>query len=68
MLRTDQGYTYAARIDEIINEALQQHNIENSENYAGYCSMIRTIRISLTIMEAKNISHQPLCPECGKPE
>ncbi len=68
MLTTDQGYTYAARIDEIINEVLQGHDIGNSENYPGYCSMIRTIRTSLTIMEAANIKHRPLCPECGRPE
>ena len=68
MLTTDQGYEYAARIDKIVDEALQSHDIENAENYHGYCSLIRTLGTSLAIMEAINIKHRPKCPECGRPE
>ena len=66
MLTTDQGYRYAARVDVILNEALQEHDIGKAENYAGYCSLLRTLDTTLTIMRRANEEHAPKYPECGK--
>ena len=59
MLTTDKGYTYAGRADSILNEALQEHDIEDAENYDGYRSLLRTLRTSLDIMERENNKHAP---------
>jgi hypothetical protein len=63
MLTTEQGYRYAARADVILNEALQAHDIEEAESYAGYCSLLRTLRTSLDIMERANNKHAPKLKE-----
>jgi len=63
MLTTEKGYAYAGRADQVLNEALQEHDIERSENYAGYCSLLRTLRTSLDIMERANNEHAPKLEE-----
>ena len=59
MLTTGQGYSYAARVDVILNEALQAHDIEKAENYHGYRSLLRTVQTTLNIMERENTAHTP---------
>ena len=47
---TEKGYSVASKIDALLSECLQVHELENSENAGGYAALIRTVASSLQIM------------------
>ena len=47
------GYDYASRVDTIIAELMQAHDIEENENNHGYRAFLRTIETTLHLMRSK---------------
>ena len=48
-----QSYRDAAKIEEIINQVLQEYDIEDKDNQPGYYTLIRTLHTTLSIMGSK---------------
>ena len=44
------GYAVASKIDKLLNEALQAHEITDSDNHRGYETLIRTVKTSIITM------------------
>lgn len=51
MFDSHAGYVVASKIDKLLDEALQAHEITDEANLDGYMSLIRTIKTGISIME-----------------
>ena len=51
MFDSHAGYAVASKIDKLLDEVLQAHEITNPDNRGGYEALIRTVKSSIIIMK-----------------